>query len=55
MLTTLNYQSSHWQPVPWQEAPHWAHWAAMDKTGNWFWYKEEPKDDMVTPKPLQAR
>lgn len=45
MLTTLNYQPSHWQPVLWQEAPHWAHWAAMDKTGNWFWYEEEPKDE----------
>lgn len=45
MFTNLNRQSSHWQPVPWQEAPHWAHWAAMDKTGNWFWYEEEPADE----------
>ncbi len=34
-----------WQPVPWEHAPHWAHWAAMDRTGNWFWYEIEPKDE----------
>ena len=31
--------------LPWHEAPHWAKWAAMDRTGNWFWYEEEPKDE----------
>lgn len=51
MLTTLHYQPTihrhalPWQPVSWDWAPHWAHWAAMDKTGNWFWYEEEPKDE----------
>jgi hypothetical protein len=45
MLTTLHYLHSHWQSIPWQEAPHWAHWAAMDRTGNWFWYEAEPKDE----------
>lgn len=31
--------------LPWQDAPHWAHWAAMDRTGNWFWYEAEPRDE----------
>lgn len=45
MFTTLTSPSSHRQSLPWQEAPSWAHWAAMDRTGNWFWYEEEPKDE----------
>ncbi len=46
MLSTLYHPTlSLWQSLPWQEAPHWAHWAAMDKTGNWFWYEDEPKDE----------
>lgn len=45
MLTTLYPHSPHWPSLPWQEAPHWAHWAAMDRTGNWFWYEDEPKDE----------
>jgi hypothetical protein len=45
MLTTLYHQPTHWPSLPWQEAPHWAHWAAMDRTGNWFWYEAEPKDE----------
>lgn len=46
MLTTLYHPTlSHWPSLPWQEAPHWAHWAAMDRTGNWFWYEDEPKDE----------
>ena len=34
-----------WQPVPWHTAPSWAHWAAMDRTGLWFWYEEEPVEE----------
>ena len=45
MLANLNYASTHWLSLAWQEAPDWAHWAAMDKTGKWFWYEEEPKDE----------
>lgn len=39
------YPSQLRQSLPWDQAPHWAHWAAMDRTGNWFWYEEEPKDE----------
>lgn len=46
MLTTHPHPTlSHWTSLPWQEAPHWAHWAAMDRTGNWFWYEAEPRDE----------
>lgn len=45
MLTTMHTSYQQWQPVPWDWAPHWAHWAAMDRTGNWFWYEAEPKDE----------
>ena len=50
MSTTLYPHSPHrhslpWQPVSWDWAPHWARWAAMDRTGNWFWYEDEPKDE----------
>jgi hypothetical protein len=34
-----------WQPLPWQAAPAWAQWAAMDRRGGWFWYEEEPQDE----------
>jgi hypothetical protein len=34
-----------WQPLPWPEAPDWAHWAAMDRHGGWFWYEQEPQDE----------
>ncbi len=37
--------SQPWQSVPWDQAPRWAHWAAMDRTHNWFWYEHEPQDE----------
>lgn len=36
---------THWHALPWHEAPDWAHWAAMDRRGGWFWYEEEPLDE----------
>lgn len=29
-------------PLPWDEAPTWARWAAMDKDHGWWWYESEP-------------
>ncbi len=29
--------------LPWDEAPEWAQWAAMDEDGNWYWYEAEPE------------
>lgn len=26
----------------WKDAPEWANWLAMDKTGEWWWYENEP-------------
>ncbi|HMA79054.1 MAG TPA: hypothetical protein VKP88_08085 [Candidatus Paceibacterota bacterium] len=26
----------------WEDAPEWAEWVAMDKDGEWFWYKGKP-------------
>jgi len=28
--------------VPWEEAPEWAMWAAMDADGSWWWFEAEP-------------
>ncbi len=28
--------------LPWDQAPEWAQWAAMDGTGEWWWYEYEP-------------
>jgi hypothetical protein len=28
--------------LPWNEAPTWAFWAAMDRSGRWAWYNLEP-------------
>ncbi len=28
--------------LPWDKAPEWAQWAAMDDNGDWYWYSEEP-------------
>lgn len=36
-------QQLPWSPLPWQEAPTWAQWAAMDRRGGWFWYESEPR------------
>ncbi len=47
MFITQNLHRA-WQPLPCQEAPHWARWAAMDRTGNWFWYEEEPEEMIMT-------
>ncbi len=44
MIPTLPYYSE-WQPLPWATAPAWAHYAAQDATGKWFWYEQEPKDE----------
>ncbi len=34
-------QAPH-QPPPWDTAPEWAEWLAMDENGAWNWYKEKP-------------
>jgi hypothetical protein len=28
--------------LPWDKAPEWAQWAAMDDDGVWYWYAYEP-------------
>lgn len=28
--------------LPWDEAPTWARWAAMDRDFGWWWYEDEP-------------
>ena len=28
--------------IPWEDAPEWAEWAAMDKDGSWWWHRERP-------------
>ena len=28
--------------VPWEEAPEWAMWVAMDSDNEWWWYESEP-------------
>lgn len=28
--------------LPWDKAPEWAQWAAMDGDGEWWWYKYDP-------------
>ncbi len=28
--------------LPWDEAPSWARWAAMDQDRCWWWYEDEP-------------
>ncbi len=35
----------YWKPIDWSQAPGWASWAAMDATGRWFFYEEEPRDE----------
>lgn len=32
-------------PIPLEEWPEWAQWAAMDCTGFWYFYKFKPKTD----------
>lgn len=29
--------------LPWDKAPEWAQWAAMDCDGEWWWYENEPE------------
>ena len=29
--------------LPWDQAPEWAQWAAMDADGEWWWYENEPE------------
>ena len=31
----------------WDEAPEWANWLAMDRSGDWFWYAVEPDCDNI--------
>lgn len=26
----------------WNDAPEWANYLAQDKTGRWWWFKDEP-------------
>lgn len=28
--------------LPWDKAPEWAQWAAMDLDGEWCWFSKEP-------------
>tara|TARA_Y100000310_G_scaffold90161_1_gene87441 strand:- start:482 stop:790 length:309 start_codon:yes stop_codon:yes gene_type:complete len=28
----------------WIDAPEWARWRAMDSSGAWYWFKNEPKE-----------
>ncbi len=28
--------------LPWDEAPEWAQWVAMDQSNHWYWYALEP-------------
>lgn len=28
--------------LPWKNAPKWAHYAAMDEDGEWWWHNDEP-------------
>ena len=38
-------------PIPWQLAPDWARWAAMDEDDSWWWYEKEPTLDKIVWKP----
>lgn len=31
--------------LPWDKAPEWAQWAAMDEDGEWWWHNDEPYID----------
>lgn len=31
----------------WVSAPEWANYIAMDRDGQWFWFENEPKVDLV--------
>lgn len=31
--------------IDWEDAPHWARFAAMDGDGTWNWYQSKPKWD----------
>jgi hypothetical protein len=28
--------------LPWDKAPEWAQWAAMDESRQWYWYEDNP-------------
>lgn len=30
----------------WDAAPDWANWLAMDASGEWYWYENEPSPYM---------
>lgn len=42
-------------PLPWDEAPEWARWAAMDEDGDWWWYSEEPTIRSISYSPDNIR
>lgn len=35
--------------LPWDKAPEWAQWAAMDASGEWWWYWKEPVHGIENP------
>jgi antitoxin component of MazEF toxin-antitoxin module len=35
-------EGSNMLQLPWDKAPEWAQWAAMDADGEWAWYSHEP-------------
>ncbi|MEZ4713143.1 MAG: hypothetical protein R3A44_38495 [Caldilineaceae bacterium] len=45
MYPILHHPLPYWQSLPWHSAPRWAHWAAMDTNGRWFWYENTPTDE----------
>lgn len=38
-------------PIPWERAPDWARWAAMDEDSSWWWYEKEPTMGTLMWKP----
>lgn len=35
-------EGSNMLQLPWDKAPEWAQWAAMDEDTNWYWHSQEP-------------
>lgn len=31
----------------WDDAPTWAQWLAMNKSGNWFWFEYKPHAEIM--------
>jgi hypothetical protein len=38
-------------PIPWDKAPTFARWAAMDEDCSWWWYEKEPTMGTILWKP----